>query len=204
MTSSPAPAQKADGRHVLRSLPGRPAYPFTESEHELQLEMVRLVVSTVLAPPLPPGYALRQFGPGDEAAYEDLFHLAFADEGRLPETLARVLHGSFFVIEHLASGHLVASCVALGVGNSPRHPGAGQLGWLVTDPSHAGKGLGTIVSALATNRLLAERFTRPFLGTEDFRPAAISIYLRIGWEPFIYAPGMAERWQAILARRGRA
>jgi mycothiol synthase len=154
-------------------------------------------------PPVADGYLLRQFQAGDEAEYEDLFHLAFADEGRLPETLEGALEGGFFVIEHLASGVLAASCVACRGSAMPWHRDAGRVGWLVTDPSHTGKGLGTLVAASVTNRLAAEGYQRPFLGTEDFRLAAISIYLRLGWRPFIYRERLVPRWRAIFAHLDR-
>jgi mycothiol synthase len=148
---------------------------------------------------VPEGYLLRQFRAGDEASYEDLFHLAFADEGRFPEALERALEGGFFVIEHVASGELVSSGQAWRGSTMSRHPDAGQMGWLVTDPSHAGKGLGTIVAASATNRLAAEGYQRPCLGTEDFRIAAISIYLKLGWRPYLYREDMVPRWRSIFA-----
>jgi mycothiol synthase len=165
--------------------------------------MVRPATTAVQIPPVPEGYRLRQFRAGDEKTYDDLFHLAFEDEGRFPETLDRALKGGFFVVEHLPSSDLVASCVALKGSSSPRHPEAGQVGWLVTDPSHTGKGLGTIVSASVTNHLAWHGYQRPFLGTEDFRIAAISIYLKLGWDPYIYMDDMVIRWRAIFAQLGR-
>jgi mycothiol synthase len=164
--------------------------------------MVRPSVARVEVPPLPQGYVLRQFRAGDEARYDDLFHLAFADEGLLPGMREQTLEGGFFVIEHLASGELVASCVTWRGSIMPRHPDAGNMGWLVTDPSHAGKGLGTIVAACATNRLAAEGCRRPCLGTEDFRIAAISIYLKLGWRPYIYRDDLVPRWRSIFTRLG--
>ena len=154
-------------------------------------------------PPLPQGYALRQLRGDDEGQYEDLFHVAFVDEGRFPEIRERALDGGFFVVEHLALGQLVASCVAMRGSSSPRHPEAGQLGWLVTDPSHTRKSLGTIVSAFVTTRLAAEGYPQPFLGTEDFRITAISIYLNLGWRPCIYRSEMESRWRSIFARLSR-
>ena len=187
----------------IRALPGRPAYPLIEQTYSLQLEMVRpSSLGLVEVPSIPDGYALRQLRSGDEVPYDDLFHLAFADEDRFQETIARTLPGGFFVVEHLASHELVASCVAMRGSSSPRHK-AGQLGWLVTDPSHTRKGLGTMVSASVTNRLVAEGCERPFLGTEDFRIAAILIYLNLGWRPHIYRDDMEPRWRSIYARLGR-
>ena len=187
----------------LRSLPGRPAHPYIETQYEHQLEMVRPSTARVLVPPVPDGYLLRQFRAGDEEEWDSLFHLAFADEGVLPGVLEWTLPGGFFVIEHMTSGQLVATGAARRGSTMPRHPDAGQMGWLVADPSHAGKGLGTIVAACATNRLAAEGYPRPCLGTEDFRLAAISIYLKLGWRPYLYREEMEARWQHILARLGR-
>jgi mycothiol synthase len=155
------------------------------------------------APPVPTGYVLRQLRDGEERKYNALFHLAFHDEGRYPEIQERRLDGGFFVVEHLASGDLVASCLAMRGSSSPRHPETGQLGWLVTDPSHTRKSLGTIVSACVTNRLAAEGYARPFLGTEDVRLPAIAIYLKLGWRPYIYRDEMESRWRSIFAGLGR-
>jgi mycothiol synthase len=189
----------------LRSLPGRPAYPFIETEYEHQLEMVRPSTARVEVPPVPEGYLLRQFRAGDEGEFDTLFHLAFEDAGRFPQMLQHVLADGFFVVEveHLATGLLVASCQAWRGSLSPRHPEAGTMGWLVCDPSHAGQHLGTTVAAASTNRLVAEGFARPYLGTEDFRLAAISIYLKLGWLPYIYREDMVPRWRSIFARLGR-
>jgi mycothiol synthase len=187
----------------IRGSPGRPSYPFFEQKYPHQLEMVRpSSLGIVDVPPVKEGYLLRQLRSGDEGPYDDLFHLAFADEGRLQETIERTLLGGFFVVEHLASHELVASCVAMRCSSSPRHE-AGQLGWLVTDPSHARMGLGTIVAASVTSRFVEEGYERPFLGTEDFRIAAISIYLNLGWRPDIYRDDMEHRWRSIYGRLGR-
>jgi mycothiol synthase len=165
--------------------------------------MVRPSTVLVDVPPVPEGYDLRQFRAGDEEEYDDLFHLAFADEGRFPQMLEHVLEDGFFLIEHPATGHLVASCQAWRGSIMVRHPDAGHIGWLVTDPSHAGKHLGTIVAACATNRMAIEGYRRPSLGTEDFRLAATSIYLKLGWVPYMYHEEMEARWRAIFARLGR-
>lgn len=86
----------------------------------------------------------------------------------------------------------------------PRHAADGSLGWLVTDPAHGGRGLGALVAAAVTARLLGEGYTRPWLGTEDDRLTAIAICLRLGWQPLLYAGDMERRWRDIFARLGRA
>lgn len=183
---------------------GRRSHPYYKQEYQHQLEMVRPAsLGMAVVPRMPEGYMVRQFRHGDEEQYDELFHLAFEDQGRFPEILERTLEQGFFLVEYLESHAVISSCLAFHGSSSPRHPDAGQLGWLVTDPAHTGKDLGTIVSALATNRLLAQGYTRPFLGTEDARLLAISIYLKLGWRPYIYSESTESRWKLILTVLGQ-
>lgn len=188
-------------KNPLRSLPGRPAHPFYDQEHQHQLRMVRPSTSLVGMPDVPDGYELRQYWPDDERAYKDLFNLGFTCD-HLEHTQAQAVDDGFFVIEHPASGHLVASCVALRGGWDGGHD-RGILGWLIADPSHARLGLGTIVAAQVTNRLSKEGYRVPGLGTEDFRLAAIGIYLKLDWRPYLYFEDMERRWREVFKRLGR-
>ena len=85
----------------------------------------------------------------------------------------------------------------------PRWDDGGSLGWLVTDPEHAGKGLGTLVVTAVDQRLHAEAFEKAYLSTDDFRLPAISIYLKQGWMPRLHADGMEARWRDIFALLGQ-
>ncbi len=156
----------------------------------------------VRMPPLPRDYTLRPLRDGDEPAYDDLFRLAWPDVGTLAYTRAHALPDGLLVVEDGATGQLVASCVAFAP-ESPRHEGDGSLGWLVVDLAHGRRGLGTIIAATVTNRLIDEGYSLPWLGTEDDRLAAIGIYLALGWQPHLYADGMEQRWRAIFARLKR-
>ena len=185
----------------LRSLQGRPAHPYYDDEHEHQLRMVRPVTDLVGISEVPEGYELRHYRPSDEGAYKDLFNLGFSDD-HLAHTQAQAIDDGFYVIECRASGHLVASCVALHGGWDGGHD-RGILGWLIVDPSHAQQGLGTLVAGKVTNRLSKEGYKNPGLGTEDFRLAAIGIYLNLGWRPYLYRDDMDRRWRAVFERMGR-
>jgi len=167
----------------------------------MQIEMVWTGSAPLDVPEVPSGYEVRQFRPGDETAYDDLFHLAFADTNTLEHTRATALDDGFFVVEHNNSGHLVTTCAAQHIEND-RHPGGGQLGWLVGDPAHAGKRLGTIVSATVTNLLADAGYALPYLQTNDFRYEAIAIYLKLGWRPYLFAEDMEQRWRDVYAGMG--
>lgn len=177
----------------------RIAHPYVTSRFEHQLEMTRPSRERVDTGGLPPGYRLRGFSDGDDRAYDELFRLAWPNEDTLPYTLKHALPGGFLVVEDETTRVLVASCVAFAP-ETPAHADNGSLGWLVVDPEHGGRGLGRIVAATVTNRLLDERYTVPWLGTEDDRLAAIRIYLALGWEPHLYEEGMDGRWRDIFQR----
>lgn len=180
----------------------RTPHPYVASRFEHQLELVRPSRQRTNTAPLPSGYVLRVFRDDDEPAYDELFHLAWPDEGTLAHTRNHALPEGFLVVEHVASGQLVASCVAFGP-ETPRHESNGSLGWLVVDPAHGGRGIGTSIAAAVTNRLVDEAYELPWLGTEDDRLAAIAIYLRLGWQPHLYRGDMEPRWRAICDRLGR-
>ena len=164
--------------------------------------MVRPSTDPVEVPTVPDGYELRQYGRYDERSYQDLFLLGFENEDALAETLRKALDGGFFVIEDRTSRDLVASCVAERGEWDPERP-RGILGWLIGDPSHSGLGLGTIVSAEVTNRLAQQGYTEPGLSTDDFRLAAINVYINLGWRPYLHREDMEPRWRETYERLGR-
>jgi mycothiol synthase len=168
-------------------------HPSITFGYERELEMLRSGADLVPPPILPDGYVLRQVRSNEKQAYEELFHLAWEEDFPFEWTLGDALPGGFFVLEHLDSGHLVASCVAGRGSLAKRHHNAGSLGWLVTDPAHTRMGLGTAVAAAATNRLVAAGYARPFLTTEDPRVTAIAIYLGLGWQPYVFDREMEDR-----------
>lgn len=181
----------------------RTPHPYVASRFEHQLELVRPSRERANAPSLASHYVLRVFRDNDAPAYDELFHLAWPDEDTLAHTRKHALTDGFLVVEEVASGLLVASCVAFGP-ETPRHPFDGSLGWLVVDPAHGGRGIGTVIAAAVTNLLLDESYALPWLGTEDDRLAAIALYRRLGWQPHLYADDMEPRWRTIGDRLGRA
>jgi mycothiol synthase len=154
------------------------------------------------APPdvrLPAGYALRPYQRGDEAGFCRVMALAGWpgwDEEKLRPWIVRIPPGSWFMAIHAASGQIVATAMGLHDA-SDVHPFGGELGWVAADPAHAGHGLGMAVSAAVTTRLMAAGYRDIHLYTEHWRLAALKSYLKLGYEPFLYLPEMAERWRVI-------
>jgi mycothiol synthase len=153
---------------------------------------------------LPPGYALRTYRLGDEARFYEIMEQAGWpgwDEKKLQPWLSRILPRGWFMAVHEQSRQIVATAMALH-SHSEWHPLGGELGWLAGDPAHAGQGLGLAVSAAVTARFIDAGTRDIHLYTEDFRLAALKTYLKLGYVPFLYAPEMRDRWQAICAQLG--
>lgn len=173
-----------------------------EARPAAQLQMLwpeRLLAS----PPgvvVAPGYAMRQFAPADADAYLALMAKAGFkswDREQLEKVIPSVLPGGWFLIEHAATGRLVATAMARHR-PLPEHPGGGELSWVAADPEHKGRRLGTAVCAAVIGRFVEAGYRRIYLLTDDWRLAAIRIYLALGFEPFIPRPDLAQRWAAVL------
>jgi mycothiol synthase len=146
-----------------------------------------------------PDYELRTYQPGDEPGWFQVMDLAgFPGWGyeKLAPTLATILPDGWFLAIHRASGTIVATAMTTH-GPLEYHPFGGELGWVAGHPDHKGKGLGWSVCAAVTARFLSAGYKNIFLRTDDWRLPAIKIYLKLGYQPFLFAPDMAERWQAI-------
>jgi mycothiol synthase len=149
----------------------------------------------------PAGYTLRTYCPGDEAGFFELMAQAgFGswDMEKLRPWFGKILPDGWFVIID-PSGKLVATTMA---NHNPGelHPFGGEMGWVAADPTHAGKGLGLAVCAAATARLVRGGYHEIYLLTDDWRLPAIKTYLKLGWAPWLFRDGMAERWQAVCSK----
>ncbi|KTD24323.1 Acetyltransferase (GNAT) family [Legionella lansingensis] len=145
---------------------------------------------------VPEEYRLRQFRSDDTQSYLKLFIAAGMEEPPLHYWDKHLLPEGFFVIEHEPSNAIVAACFA-SHHPTPRHPRAGNFGWLAVDPTHRGRKLGQAVAAAVTSRLVAGGYRRIYLETHDHRLPAIAIYLKMGWVPLLYLPEMEARWAAV-------
>jgi mycothiol synthase len=154
---------------------------------------------------LPEGYALRTYQRGDETAWRTIQNSAEpvrpgVDLDTLLERyLSFVLPNGLFFAIHLVSGEAVATAGALHNTRDGMFPFGGELGWVATMPTHQSKGLGSAVSAAATHRLIGAGYESIRVGTQDHRLAAIKVYLRLGFRPYVYAADMVERWRQICA-----
>ena len=159
----------------------------------------------VPVPDPPKGYALRTAVPDDAGAYADLFAAAYPEFGPrdlFGELYAKSLPEGFFAVVAADTGMMVASAAAA-LFPIDRYPEGASLQWLMVHPLHRGMGLGMLVSAAATDRLVEAGFPCSYLLTQDPRHAGISIYFRLGWRPSLYQADMHDRWRAVCRHIGR-
>jgi predicted dehydrogenase/GNAT superfamily N-acetyltransferase len=150
---------------------------------------------------VPADYRLRQLGTGDFEKYRKLMDGAGFEgwvDGRIQQALMRSLPNTYFVIEHIPTGELVASAFSYH-NPSEELPNAASLEYVAGDARHKGKGLGYAVCAAVTRTLLERGYRKIFLTTDDWRLPAIAVYLKLGYTPDLYLPQMSERWAKVNA-----
>lgn len=173
-----------------------------EKRNQLEVFLPLCKSKEKIAFEVPEGYVLRCYRPSDAINYTDLMQQAGFTEWSQSMTEGAlkycVPHG-FFVVEHLATGKLVATFMARHITDS-FHPYGGRLDWLAVDPQHRGNKLGFVVVAAAANRLIEMGYQNIYITTDDHRLAAISNFLKGGFIPSIYCGEMLKRWESVCAR----
>lgn len=151
--------------------------------------------------PLPEGYELRTFRPGDEAGWVELFN-ANRELGEWnSERVAGVLKGGLMAQFFAVAGAQLVACAGV---HDTRLDGSDywEIGWVAAHPHHRGKGLGQQVTAAAVGAALALPPRSIMLRTDDFRLPALKVYLRLGFTPVYTHPSYPERWRLIMVRLG--
>jgi mycothiol synthase len=157
-------------------------------------------LARIAAPEPAPGYALRTHRPGDEAAWVTLLQsgdLGAWDRQRLDRVLASPERpvppdGIFFATRD--DRPVGTACTML---HQTDHGLDSELGWVVVDPEHRGRGLGAAVCRAVLDFVRRLGHDHAFLLTDDFRLPAIRTYLRLGFEPALVDPTHPARWAAI-------
>jgi mycothiol synthase len=109
------------------------------------------------------------------------------------------LPNGLFVVEEHSTGEIVSTAVALHNPESSHYyfPFGGEIGFVVTNTKHRGKGIGNKVFLKATLRLIEAGYNSIRVVTNDHRLAALKTYLKAGFLPFIYHHDMEERWTKV-------
>jgi len=83
----------------------------------------------------------------------------------------------------------------------------GRVHWVASLPEHRGKGLARLVVAAVLHHLKQRGFAKAFLETQPYRLPAISVYLKLGFDPVLRNAGNdmreEEAWQQVMDKLGR-
>jgi GNAT superfamily N-acetyltransferase len=156
---------------------------------------------------LPPGFALRPFGRGDADRVFQLLIAGFAESSWTPRALRR----HFMRSELWRPERMTLVCradwpVAVAVAWQGRTQPAsrGMLQWVTTDAAYRRRGLGraAVLGALAWMR--GQGLRDVYLVTEVWRPAAVHLYLGLGFRPWMEAStAMPAQWVDALGHLAR-
>lgn len=171
-----------------------PSIPIVMARHDLE---------GIARVPVPAGYRIRAFRPGEEAAWarvetavgefrDEVRALArFADEfgphaGEMPERC---------LFLETADGEVVGTTTAWR--NSDFHGGDwGRIHWVAVVPAHQGRGLGRLLVVEAL--LLMRRWhARAYLTTQTSSWVAVHLYLTLGFTPLLTGAAEEAGWELL-------
>lgn len=169
------------------------------------LVMTRATLENLPDAPLPPGFALRWYAPGDEAHWlrihlgadqlnvitPELFHEQFGND---PALLAQ---RQCYALS--PAGQVVGTASAW-FSNAFEGGRWGRVHWLAVLPEFQGRGLGRALLGAVCRRLRELGHDRAYLTTSAARLPAIALYLKFGFEPRIRDATEAGVWREILTR----
>ena len=125
------------------------------------------------------------------------------------EFTGQILPNGLFAAEVAATREPIGVVAAV---HNPRggrfyFPGGGELGYLVVDAAHRGRGLGRALVTAAVERLRSAGYRNIWLGVQEWRLTAVRTYLGAGFVPFLHAPdpeSLATRWHEVFRELGQA
>ncbi len=171
----------------------------TDARFEPQLVMRRNDLLGLPPISLEEGYDLRHFRPGEEGAWEAIISASFGEDatGTFDRRIGR---GGIFRADLVKfvtfRGRPVATATAW---HEPRYGvSVGYLHMVGVLPPHRGRRLGMWAGIAALQQHAADGFTSAVLQTDDFRHAAIKVYLRLGFVPLLVHENQRRRWGTIL------
>jgi mycothiol synthase len=152
----------------------------------------------------PPGVRLRAYRPGDEPGFFALMEAAGWpdwDDEKLGPWLYRILPEGWFMLVDQHSGEIIGTSMATHDHTWPQ-PFCGEVGWTAVHPRRQGERLGAIVVATVVERFQQASYTCIHLYTEVWRLAALKMYLKLGFIPFLDPPDSSVQWGEICNQIG--
>jgi GNAT superfamily N-acetyltransferase len=171
-------------------------------ETPVSLKMVRWNLEHIPQFALPEGFALRWYQPGDEQAWLKIHLAADRFNSITPGLFAQqfgadpVLLGQrqcYLLADH---GELIGTGTAWFNDDFQGQP-FGRVHWVALLPRYQGLGLSKPLMTALCQRLRELGHERAYLSTSSARLAAINLYRRFGFVPFLENDGQAEVWRRM-------
>ncbi len=183
----------------------------TVSADYVNIRMIRPDLRHVPYRPLPQGFSLRLYRPGDEDDWVRIWLAAERAIGLLEQSkVSRETFDKNFGVDlkgFAARGYFLISPDGRTIGTASawydyKHAGQhwGRLHWVAIEPEFQGKGLCKPMLTVVLNRMVELGHRRALLGTQTARLAAIKTYLDYGFEPDLAGPGGAGAWRTVLEK----
>jgi GNAT superfamily N-acetyltransferase len=168
-------------------------------ERNVAVRMVRHHLAHIPTSPLPVGYCIRFYAPGDEVEWVRLQeetdqHLEITMKlfrSEFGQDAAPLIARQLYLCD--TANHVVGTTTAWFDDDCHGEP-FGRIHWVAIHPKYQGHGLSKPLLSKACERLAELGHTRAYLMTSTARIPAINLYLSFGFEPDIRTPQDRSAW----------
>lgn len=171
---------------------------------EPQLDMARLDFEGIPDGVLPAGCTIRAYRPTDERAWCRLVNEAIGGDYTPEKLRAEMEEAADFdpldILFVVKGEEVVGTAWALRQAGPPS--GKGIVHMVAVAPGHRGGGLGRALVVAVLHRLRKVGARSAGLKTDDFRLAAIRVYLGVGFRPVLSHESHLGRWRAVYQELG--
>jgi len=150
----------------------------------------------------PTGYRLRHFEEDDERNWEDLIRHSFTRDVKFSEKIGDNVPHYHERLLFICKGNQPVATATAWERNSGEHSDW-YLHMVGVRPEYSGMGLGYAVSLAALQKVRESGGESVLLETDDFRLPAITIYMKLGFQPLYTDESHPGRWERILQEEKR-
>ena len=171
-------------------------------KRDISVDMIRNNLNGIPRYPLPAGYSVHWYKPGDEALWLAIWVAAERHIAITPELFQREFEKGrellgdrqFFLLD--AAGGAVGTATAWFDESYHRRP-FGRVHWVAILPQMQGQRLSKPMMTITCERLRELGHARACLGTSTARIAAINLYSSFGFVPDIHSEEDLNAWREL-------